>query len=67
VNKVPGAPLRMQMKNDTEVTAELAIFVAVTNSIVSRERARRLRQRIAGEFCPPSEVAKRTDSQVEVR
>jgi hypothetical protein len=56
-------PLSEKVKNDTEVTGDLAIFVA----LVRRGRASAASDRAPHRGnCPPSRVAKRTETRLEV-
>jgi hypothetical protein len=53
-------PLSEKVKNDTEVTADLAIFVAVVRRDKAAPAARRERPSDTPKNSPPSKVAKRT-------
>jgi hypothetical protein len=59
-------PLSEKVKNDTEVTADLAIFVALMRGDNVRRFGPESGRAPHLENCPPSKVAKRTETRVEV-
>jgi hypothetical protein len=59
-------PLIEKMKNDTEVTADLAIFVALMRGVGAVATDPGRGRAPHGENCARSMVAKRTELRVEV-